>query len=270
MIHDFVDQHWQGKVVTSIIHRDAVCLSAKADSRPRLRDDDQREPVRVPLRSIDTLRENPARDDHLIVEEKLQVIAQALPNAAFAIEFAIDTGLRKKEMLRLRTEDIDLRNRRIFVRSEDAKSGKGRWVPLLPRSLEQLRRADLSCPHLFMTEEGQPYSPLSPYFYEALLRAVRRAGLKKHVEWHDLRRTCGCRLLQGLGLPIEYVSAWLGHTCLLVTGAGLLSAIFPLGPAFLIIWPISTVSYLSSALEICRSVSQSPRIRRARLSAQPC
>lgn len=164
-----------------------------------------------------TLRENPARDVYLTVEEEQLVLANAPPKVAFAIKFAIDTGLRKKEMLRVRTADIDLRNRRLFVRGEDTKNMKGRWVPLLPRILEELKRADLSGPYLFMTEEGQPYSPLSPYFYEALQRAARRAGLKKHVEWHDLRRICGCRLLQELGLPIEYVSAWLGHSSVAVT-----------------------------------------------------
>jgi len=31
------------------------------------------------------------------------------------------------------------------------------------------------------------------------------------IIWHDLRRTCGCRLLQDHGLSMEQVSKWLGH-----------------------------------------------------------
>lgn len=35
--------------------------------------------------------------------------------------------------------------------------------------------------------------------------------------WHDLRRTCGCRLLQDHKLPIEQVSRWLGHSSTQIT-----------------------------------------------------
>jgi integrase len=35
--------------------------------------------------------------------------------------------------------------------------------------------------------------------------------------WHDLRRTCGCRLLQDYQLPMEAVSKWLGHSSVKVT-----------------------------------------------------
>ncbi|MBX9590326.1 MAG: hypothetical protein K2X43_13545 [Hyphomonadaceae bacterium] len=42
--------------------------------------------------------------------------------------------------------------------------------------------------------------------------------------WHDVRRTCGCRLLQGVvidgvmrKLSMERVSKWLGHSSITVT-----------------------------------------------------
>lgn len=37
------------------------------------------------------------------------------------------------------------------------------------------------------------------------------------LNWHDLRRTCGCRLLQDYRMPIEKVSRWLGHHSIAVT-----------------------------------------------------
>jgi integrase/recombinase XerD len=37
------------------------------------------------------------------------------------------------------------------------------------------------------------------------------------VEWHDLRRTCGCRLLQDKGFTMVQVSKWLGHASVRVT-----------------------------------------------------
>lgn len=40
--------------------------------------------------------------------------------------------------------------------------------------------------------------------------AATRAGLKD-LRWHDLRRTCGCRLLQDHGLTFHEVRDWLVH-----------------------------------------------------------
>ena len=46
--------------------------------------------------------------------------------------------------------------------------------------------------------------------------ARRRAGLKA-LRWHDLRRTCGCRLLQDHAMSMEGVKEWLGHSTVVVT-----------------------------------------------------
>ena len=48
-----------------------------------------------------------------------------------------------------------------------------------------------------------------------------RAGMKRaqiaRASWHDMRRTCGCRLLQEHDMSFEKVSAWLGHADVRVT-----------------------------------------------------
>jgi integrase len=53
--------------------------------------------------------------------------------------------------------------------------------------------------------------------WEALQKACQRAGIIEHVEWHDLRRTCGCRLLQDHGFSFEEVAKWLGHADVRIT-----------------------------------------------------
>jgi integrase len=79
---------------------------------------------------------------------------------------------------------------------------------------------------VFATKDGRRYSETSPTYYEALQRAVKRANKARtkagrepmeQVEWHDLRRTCGCRLLQDLEFEMKEVSVWLGHTSVAVT-----------------------------------------------------
>jgi hypothetical protein len=54
------------------------------------------------------------------------------------------------------------------------------------------------------------------HLYKALQRAVDATGIPD-LSWHDLRRTCGCRLLQDHRLSMEVVSMWLGHSSIKVT-----------------------------------------------------
>ena len=46
--------------------------------------------------------------------------------------------------------------------------------------------------------------------------AWRRAGISD-LRWPDLRRTCGCRLVQDHGLSLGEVKEWLGHKSIVVT-----------------------------------------------------
>lgn len=176
------------------------------------------------------LEEGPARTRYLSHEEEAEILAHASPKARKAIIFALDTGLRLEEQRALEKRDIDLRARQVRVRAEVSKTSKERFVPLLPRVYqlvtEMLREDSLHSLYLFCTDEGNRYSSSSPYFYEELQKAVRRAnktrarkGLQpmEHVQWHDLRRTCGCRLLQDRGFSMEEVSKWLGHSSVKVT-----------------------------------------------------
>ena len=115
---------------------------------------------------------------------------------------------------------MDLRAREIYVAKETSKT-KARTVPLLERTWrllsEMARTGDLRSGYVFTTADGQGYSIRSPTLWEALQKACRRAGIAEHVEWHDLRRTCGCRLLQDRGFSLEAVSHWLGHSSVKTT-----------------------------------------------------
>ena len=52
--------------------------------------------------------------------------------------------------------------------------------------------------------------------YREFQKGIVAAGLQD-VEWHDLRRTRGCRLLQDKGFTLLQVSRWLGHSSVRVT-----------------------------------------------------
>ena len=128
------------------------------------------------------------------------------------IAFAVETGFRFEEQFSLEHGQINMERREITLTK--TKSGSPRVVPLTDRSaqiLAQLPRHPWSN-FVFHKEDGSRYHTLKRSFSGA----VRRARLK-NLRWHDLRRTCGCRLLQEYSLDLYKVSRWLGHKSISVT-----------------------------------------------------
>lgn len=158
------------------------------------------------------LKEGTPRTRYLSQDQEAACLLRAPAKAVDAIAFAIDTGLRKEEQFSLLLSDVDMVRERIRVRAEIAKSGRERYIPLLPRALDIAKRLmgeRVGAVPLFMTGAGERYSPNSPTMYEALRKACRRAGVPA-TSWHDLRRTCGCRLLQEHGLSFDQVRERMG------------------------------------------------------------
>lgn len=213
-LSEFEEFRLKQKVATATIRRDLACLSSVFSRCEEWGWVTSLNPVKPYLRGRAKagLTEGPARERYLSVAEELAVLAHAPPKATTLIAFAIDTGLRKEEQFSLTWADVDLDAREVRVRAEIAKNGKPRRVPLLDRAHAILSELARGAPgaYVWTTGAGKRYSPNSPTNYEALGKACRRAGVER-ASWHDLRRTCGCRLLQDRGLFMEEVSAWLGH-----------------------------------------------------------
>lgn len=130
-----------------------------------------------------------------------------------AIILAVDTGLRREELLGLEWRDVDLDANQVVVRGERAKSGLMRAVPLLPRARNLLiSNLPRRTRYVLHDNDGERYADLAPVF-----KSEAGACGITDVRWHDLRRTCGCRLLQDVGLPMEQVSLWLGHASIAQT-----------------------------------------------------
>lgn len=231
MIGEFERARRSKGVSSSTIRRDLACLSViftKAEEWEWV----DKNPAKPFLRGrqMAGLKEGPARTRYLTHEEEVEILHYAPPKMGRLIAFAIDTGLRKEEMFGLLRADIDLARKRLRVRGEREKTGKERYVPLWQRSFELAKelRSDMRSTWLIKTnsEKGDRYTPTSTYYIESLRKAVRRANkarakagreIMEYVEWHDLRRTCGCRLLQDHKFSMEYVSHWLGHSSIKVT-----------------------------------------------------
>lgn len=120
-----------------------------------------------------------------------------------AMEFAIETAMRRGEVCEIRFADIDHAKRLVKVMRKHPRKGKTlEWVPLLPRAWEIVQsRQPEGDDRIF------PIHPqtLSKYFTEA----CKTLGIPD-LHWHDLRHE-GTSALFEAGLPIEKVALVTGH-----------------------------------------------------------
>jgi len=124
---------------------------------------------------------------------------------------ALNTGMRKTELLNLKWNQVDLRGRLINVIK--TKSGKNREVPInddLLAVLQALGKKD-GRDYVFLGPGGKPMKSIRKSF----AGACRKAGIKE-LRFHDLRHTFGTRLIQN-GTDIVTVQHLLGHHSVTVT-----------------------------------------------------
>lgn len=176
------------------------------------------------------MKESPPRTRYLNHDEEARLLGQASDYVADAIRFAIDTGLRKEEQFSRTWDDVtvtgtktpekDNRKGVVRVAGFDAKNAKDRSVPLWPRAMDVIEGLTKSnqVPQLFWHYDDKHTLTARRFntMDRGLKAAAKRAGIKD-LRWHDLRRTCGCRLLQDEGFSMDKVSKWLGHSSVKVT-----------------------------------------------------
>jgi len=227
----FVSGRRKDGVTDSTIIRDLACLSSvftiaadfeKADANPVL-------PFLRAQKRRGALVNAQPETRYLSHAEELAVLTYAAdlaraPDAIRAHEkwmiaaaFAayIDTGMRAQELLAMRWAWIDMAKLEITVPADATKALKERQIPILPR-LERLLLAMPKNAHsdlvFWRTAAGRGFNDLNHTFQ----RYAAAVGIHD-VSVHDLRRTCGCRLLQDHKVAMTIVSKWLGHASVVTT-----------------------------------------------------
>ena len=129
------------------------------------------------------------------------------------VTFAIETGMRRGEILSMRWEDIDLINRRVLLRH--TKNGDSRLVPLSSKATNILASLDRSLSEIIAFPFKDWY--LRKYF----IRAVKTASEAHQgannpfigIRFHDLRHEALSRLSDG-GLNVMEIAHISGHKTL--------------------------------------------------------
>ncbi len=132
------------------------------------------------------------------------------------LEVLYATGLRRMELARLETGDIDTERAVILIR--EGKGGKDRLIPLGSRALhwvgqyQSQGRDQLAWNQqdatLFLSTQGKPLSAL--WLSSLVAKRVDAAQLGKRGGPHLFRHTMATLMLEG-GADIRHIQAMLGH-----------------------------------------------------------
>jgi len=101
------------------------------------------------------------------------------------VAFALATGMRAGEILKLQWENVDLSRGMAWVTADKAKSGRARGVPLNPEAVQVIRRRIGTHLHHVFTRNGSPQKQVDPKMFA---RACGRAEIAD-FHFHDLRHT---------------------------------------------------------------------------------
>ena len=158
-----------------------------------------------PIQSIRAPKLPRGRDRRLLSGE-LQKLMEALEETheiKIVVQLALETGMRRAELLSIEWRNIDLENR--FLILPDTKNGESRAVPLSTKALNLIQA-------VARTSTGSVFVSKPNSVTQGFVRACKRAGLED-LRFHDLRHEATSRFFE-LGLNTMEVSAITGHKTL--------------------------------------------------------
>lgn len=140
----------------------------------------------------------------LSLEEEALLLEAAAPYLREIIIAAVDTGMRRGELLSQRWQDVDFSRKLLHVSHSKTPEGEGREIVFTTRLFALLweRRKTEG---LVFTFEGRPVKQIKT----AWATALRKAGIR-HCRFHDLRHTFNTRLMEA-GVLQEVRMTMMGH-----------------------------------------------------------
>ncbi len=158
-----------------------------------------------PVKEVRLLKEPPGRLRYLKPEEVKALYASCSDHIHPIIVTALNTGMRKGELLKMKWTDVDFKNRKITILN--AKNNESRVVPInktLHKELFPLSKSSKGeC--VFSDKNGHPYGDIKKSF----LTALKKAKIED-FRFHDLRHTFGSYLVMQ-EVNLKTVQQIMGH-----------------------------------------------------------
>ncbi len=159
--------------------------------------------------------------DFFTFEEAPRLVEAADGQWKTMVLVAMDTGLRRGELIALQWDAVDLVAGRLVVKRNvwrghfgTPKGGRPREVPLTDRAIAALKaHRHLRGQYVFCNEDGTYLK--NDTLRKHLNRICKRAGLRE-VGWHTLRHTFASHLVMK-GVPLKAVQELMGHATIDMT-----------------------------------------------------
>lgn len=166
--------------------------------------------------TISLLKEPRGRVRAISKEQVVRILGELPEHLRDPMMFALATGLRQSNAVRLRWDQIDLVRARLLVGSEEFKTGQDFGIPLNDTALQILTRNSGRHPEFVFTyrfvdkrrgiDELRPLKAIEHRTWKA---ALQRAEITD-FRWHDLRHTWATMLLEaGVDLDeLQKLGGW--------------------------------------------------------------
>ena len=115
------------------------------------------------------------------------------------IDFAIETGMRRSEILGMKWEHIGIDNQRVLLPL--TKNGSSRWVPLTKKAIDILSQVPRTTDHVF---------PITDVALRQSWERLRNRANLIDFTFHDLRHEAISRMFEK-GLNVPEVASISGH-----------------------------------------------------------
>ncbi len=195
-----LDRHRQKKLTDTTINRDLECLRHIFFWAV-----DEGILAASPLARIPLERERKRKRPVISVEEEQLLLPEAAPHLQPIIIAALDTGMRRGEILNQLWQDVDFPRRLLFVTHSKTPEGESREIPLTGRMFDLLS-ANRKQSGLIFTFKDKPLHRIKT----AWKGAIRRSKIRP-FRFHDLRHSFNCRLLES-GVMQEVRKTLMGHS----------------------------------------------------------
>lgn len=130
-------------------------------------------------------KESNSRERSLTVEQAKALLKELPEHQREMALFALATGLRQSNVMRLEWEQVDVVRRHAWVRAQNSKNRHPISVPLNDTAIGVLLRQQGKHAERVFTFQGNPINSVNTKAWHA---ARKRAGIED-FRWHDLRHT---------------------------------------------------------------------------------
>lgn len=166
----------------------------------------------TPMKAVKMMKEDNHKIRYLTADEEARLFKELPEHLKPIVICALQTGLRKSNILQLRWELVDLEFRFIEVLAQQNKGHKIIKIPISDKLLETLESLPRNSEYVFANPEtGKPYRDIS----EGFKNACDRANIE-NFRFHDLRHTVATRLVEK-GIDLRVVQEIMAHSTIVTT-----------------------------------------------------